>query len=93
VISSFRDDIERPNVIRTIISLDPDDKAWLDRKARKERTPMARLVRRAIQRLRQESDSSPSRFDVLLRETSGISRFGDGLAYQRRLRRDWDRRK
>jgi len=54
---------------------------------------MARLVRRAIQRLRQESDSSPSRFDVLLRETSGISRFGDGLAYQRRLRRDWDRRK
>jgi hypothetical protein len=80
-------------VIRTIISLDPDDKAWLDRKARQERTPMARLVRRAIQRLRQESDSNPSRFDVLLRETSGIRKFGDGLAVQRRLRREWDRRK
>ena len=80
-------------MIRTIVSLDPDDKAWLDRKARQERTPMTRLVRRAIQRLREESESNPSRFDVLLRETSGICRLGDGLAVQRRLRREWDRRK
>jgi len=35
-------------MIRTLISLDPDDKAWLDRKARQERTPMTRLVRRGI---------------------------------------------
>ena len=80
-------------MIRTIISLDPEDKAWLDRKAKQERTPMTRLVRRAIQRLRKESESNPSRFDLLLRETSGLQKFGDGLAYQRRLRREWDKRK
>ena len=38
-------------MIRTIVSLDPEDKAWLDRQARQERTPMTRLVRRAIQRM------------------------------------------
>ena len=80
-------------MIRTIVSLDPDDKAWLDRKARQERTPMTRLVRRAIQRMRQESESNPSGFDRLLRATSGLRKFGDGLAYQRKLRGEWDKRK
>jgi hypothetical protein len=43
--------------------------------------------------MRQESESNPSGFDRLLRATSGLRKFGDGLAYQRRLRREWDRRK
>jgi hypothetical protein len=93
VISFSQFDIGRTDMIRTIVSLDPDDKAWLDRKARQERTPMTRLVRRAIQRLRQESESNPSPFDRLLRETSGLRKFGDGLAYQRKLRREWGSRK
>ena len=80
-------------MVRTVISLDPEDKAWLDRQARRERAPMTRLVRRAIQRLRKESEANPSRFDLLLRETSGLRKFGDGLAYQRRLRGEWDKRK
>ncbi len=79
-------------MVRTIISLDPDDKAWLDRKARQEGVPMTRLVRRAVRRFRKESESSPSRFDTLLRETSGMKSFGDGLKHQRRLRREWDRK-
>jgi hypothetical protein len=29
----------------------------------------------------------------LLRETSGMRKFGDALAYQRKLRGEWDRRK
>ncbi len=80
-------------MIRTIVSLEPDDKAWLDRKARQERIPMTRLVGRAIKRLREESESKPSRFELLLRETSGMRKFGDPLAYQRKLRGEWDRRK
>ncbi len=80
-------------MIRTIVSLDPEDKAWLDRKARQERTPMTRLVRRAIQRMRQESEANPSGFMRLLRETSGLRKFGDGLAHQRKLRGEWDKRK
>jgi len=80
-------------MVRTIISLDPEDKAWLDRKAKQERTPMTRLVQRAIRRLREESEGNPTRFEALLRETSGAWKRGDGLTYQRRLRREWDRRK
>jgi hypothetical protein len=30
---------------RTLINLDPEDKAWLDREARKRRLPMTELVR------------------------------------------------
>jgi len=80
-------------MIRTIISLAAEDKAWLDRKARQERTPMTRLVRRAIERLRKESEAHPSRFDLLLRQTSGLSKSGDGLTIQRKLRAEWGRRK
>lgn len=79
-------------MIRTLISLDPEDKAWLERRSRQEGAPMARLVRRAIKRLREESEASPSRFEVLLRETAGMLKAGDGLAAQRRLRREWKRR-
>ena len=79
-------------MVRTIISLDPDDKAWLDRAARQERIPMTRLVRRAIRRLRKESEASAPRFEVLLRKTSGMARLGDGVAVQRRLRAEWRRR-
>lgn len=79
-------------MIRTLISLDPGDKTWLDRQARREGTPMTRLVRRAIQRLRRESEAHPSAFERLLRETAGLRKSGDGLALQRRLRAEWDKR-
>ena len=77
---------------RTIISLDASDKAWLDRTARRERVPMTRLVRRAVQQLRKESEANPSGFERLLRETAGLLKSGDGLALQRKLREEWDRR-
>ena len=80
-------------MIRTVISLDPEDKAWLDRTARRERVPMTRLVRRAIHRLRKEQEADPKGFERLLQETSGLWKAGDGLAYQRRLRGQWSRRK
>jgi len=85
--------ISDDRTVRTIVSLDAEDKAWLDRKAKEERTPMTRLVRRAIRQMRKESESEPSQFDRLLRETSGMGRFGDGLAYQRKLRKAWGRAK
>ena len=80
-------------MVRTVISLDPEDKAWLDRQAGLERVPMTRLVQRAIQRLRKESEANPSSFERRLRETWGLRKFGDSLAYQRKLRAEWDKRK
>jgi hypothetical protein len=72
-------------MIRTVISLDPEDKEWLEQKAKEERVPIARLVRRAVRRYREECElSSPS-----LEETAGLWKAGDGLAYQHRIREEW----
>ena len=54
---------------------------------------MTRVVQRAIAHLRKQAEADPAGFDRLLRQTSGIKRFGDGLKYQRRARAEWDRRK
>ena len=73
-------------MIRTIISLDPEEKTWLERRAKAAGMPMSKLVREAIQRMRQQEEAS---FEQLLEQTSGLWRKGDGLAYQRRVRKEW----
>lgn len=78
---------------RTLISLDPEDKAWLMRKAKRERTPMTELVRRAVRQYRKQSGPETSQFDQLLRDTAGSWKKEGGLAYQNRMRREWARRK
>jgi len=76
---------------RTLITLDADDKAWLDHEARLRHVPMTELVRQAIRdyRRREESLSRPT-LQTALARTSGIWRNGDGLAYQQGLRDEWD---
>ncbi|MBW3631365.1 MAG: ribbon-helix-helix protein, CopG family [Gemmatimonadetes bacterium] len=76
-------------MVRTVISFDPDDKAWLDEKAKRERVTMAELVRRAIRRMREE-ERTPS-FDEVLERARGSWRHGDGLEYQLRIREEWER--
>ncbi len=71
---------------RTIISLEQEDKAWLDRKAQESGVPMAEIVRQAVRRMRQQEEAA---FDKVLKETSGIWRAGEGLDYQQRLREEW----
>jgi len=77
---------------KTLINLDADDKAWLDLEADRQRLPMTELVRRAVRsyRLREESRSIPNLTDALAR-TAGLWRRGDALAWQQRLRGEWDR--
>lgn len=79
-------------MLRTLITLDPDDKAWLDREARNRRLPMTELVRLAVRsyRAREESRGRPTLQAALMR-TAGIWRHGDGLAWQRRMRDEWNR--
>lgn len=77
---------------RTLVNLDPDDKAWLDREAKARRVPMTELVRQAVHgyRLREEKQGHKG-LQRALSDTAGIWRLGDGLAYQRALRDDWSR--
>ena len=73
-------------MIRTIISLEPDDKSWLDRRSKESGVPMSELVRRAVRRMRQQEEAS---FEQLLDDTSGLWTAGDGLDFQRRARSEW----
>lgn len=76
---------------RTLINLDPDDKAWLDREAQARNLPMTELVRQAVHgyRIRHESHGLTD-LQAALRRTAGIWRHGDGLDYQHRVRDEWD---
>jgi len=73
-------------MIRTIISLEAADKAWLERKAKEDGVPETEVVRRALRSLRRQEETS---FEDLIEQSRGIWKKGDGLTYQRRLRREW----
>ena len=76
-------------MIRTIISLAPEDKQWLEQKAKETNRPITALVRQAIQRMRQEDELKSPSLDLLLERTKGIWQGEDGLAYQQARRAEW----
>jgi hypothetical protein len=92
VISSDQKRYQERQVPRTVVSLEEDDKRWLDERAKQEGVPMTELVRRAVRRLRAEEGSPSGRLGRLLKQTRGIWKRGDGLRYQIALRREWDDR-
>jgi hypothetical protein len=77
-------------VVRTVISVTDDDKAWLDRRAHEEGTTMTEVVRRAVRFYRSVCDPEDADFASLLDRTAGTWRQGDGLEYQRRVRAEWE---
>ncbi|MGI5863973.1 MAG: ribbon-helix-helix protein, CopG family [Myxococcales bacterium] len=76
-------------MIRTLVSLDEEDKAWLDRRAAAEGVPMTELIRRAVRLLRAHEEPPAASLDELLDKTKGLWRRGDGLEYQRASRDEW----
>jgi hypothetical protein len=74
---------------RLLVSLDEQDRVWLERKARQTGASMAEVVRQSIQRMKKSEQKS---FNELLQATKGTWRGGDGLRYQRKIRREWDER-
>lgn len=76
-------------MIRTVISLEPNEKQWLDAMAKKNHMSMAALIRKAITTLRlQDEHPLPSDADSLLSKTKGIWTRQDGLDYQLNIRRE-----
>lgn len=76
-------------MIRTVVSIEPEDKAWLDDEARREGVPMTAIVRRAIRRLREEYRRPSVELERLLARTRATWKRGDALDYQRSLRAEW----
>ena len=76
--------------VRTAISLDEDQKAWLDQQAALCRVSMASLIREAVSEFRvREQRGSAASFQEVLKHTAGIWQDGDGLEYQERIRKEW----
>jgi hypothetical protein len=79
-------------MIRTLISLDEEDKQWLDRRAQEKGTTMTELVRTAVKEYREQHERKGGEptLEQLLGQTSGLWQEGDGLAAQLRAREEWD---
>ncbi len=79
-------------MLRTIISLDMQDKNWITRQAKKEKISQTELIRRAIKAYRKKIDekSKSAQFNELLDKTQGILQIEDGLKYQTKLRDEWE---
>jgi hypothetical protein len=77
-------------MVRTVISLTDDDKAWLDRRAREEGMTMTEVVRRSVRFYRSVCDPDDADFLTLLDRTAGTWGQGDALEYQRRVRAEWE---
>lgn len=80
-------------MIRTLISLDEEDKQWLDRRAEEEGMTMTELVRTAVRRYREQwerGEAAEPSLEQALERTSGLWKGGDGLAAQLRIRGEWD---
>lgn len=84
--------------MRTIVDIPDDQIKALDRIGTREKLSRAELVRRAVSRfLELESPKTPR---PMLNDIFGIARTGDkrffdgldGLAYERRIRSEWDDR-
>lgn len=76
-----------------VISLAKDDKAWLQHIAEDQHISMAEVIRLAIERYRDEIQTTPARsLHQILLKTKGIWKKADGLAYQRKIRSEWDRK-
>jgi hypothetical protein len=72
-----------------LISLDQDDRAWLEAASAREGKPATELIRRAVKLLRAQTPPGAQPLADLLRQTRGLWREGDGLAFQERLRGEW----
>jgi hypothetical protein len=69
-----------------ILSIEDQDKMWLEKKAREKNVSMAELIREAVRKMRKGEQTT---LEQALKTTQGIWRDGDGLRYQRRVRREW----
>jgi hypothetical protein len=77
-------------MVRTVISLTEDDKAWLDRRAHEDGVTMTEIVRRSVRFYRSICDPEDADFSSLLDRTAGTWKQGDALEHQRRARAEWE---
>ena len=73
---------------RTIITIPESDKRWLESYSRLHRISMAEAIRRGIRKLK-EAELAEN-YQSLVRNTKGRWKKGNGLAYQDKIREEWN---
>jgi hypothetical protein len=73
--------------IRTIITLSEEDKKWLESYSNAHQVSVAEAIRQGIRRLKDAELKETYR--VLVQNTKGLWKKGDGLKYQRKIRSEW----
>lgn len=75
------------------LGLGPEELAWLEREARARHMSPTELVRQALDSWRAQQEAADrATLNSILKRTAGIWRHGDGLAWQRTMRDEWDRK-
>jgi hypothetical protein len=69
-----------------MISLPEEERAWVERRAKEEGVSVDEIFRRAIERLRNQSEYQALPTRELVARTAGIRAGEDGLTLQKRLR-------
>ena len=75
---------------RTIITLSEEDKQWLEGYSSIHHVSVAEAIRQGIRRLKDAE--SQETYKTIVRSTRGIWEKGNGLAYQRSVRSEWERK-
>jgi hypothetical protein len=75
---------------RTIITIPEPDKKWLESYSSIHRISMAEAIRRGIRKLKEAEIAE--NYQSLVRNTKGKWKKSDGLAYQNKIRDEWNSR-
>jgi len=73
---------------RTIITLPEEDKVWLESYSKAHKVSVAEAIRRGIKQLK--NAMAESTYGTLVQNTRGVWEKGDGLAFQKEIRSEWE---
>ena len=75
---------------RTIITISEEDKQWLEHYSSLHRVSMAEAIRQGIRKLKEAE--LMENYQTIVKNTRGLWKKGDGLAYQKKIRTEWNSR-
>jgi len=76
--------------VRTIITISEEDKRWLEGYSNLHHVSVAEAIRQGIRKLKEIE--LHENYQALVQNSKGLWRKGDGLAYQKKNRTEWNSR-
>ena len=76
--------------MRTLVDIPTTERSWLDKKAKERGISMAEALRQTVKAAR-EAEQKHTEFIRLMDKVQGTWTKGDGLAWQQKMRSEWER--